>query len=312
MLFLITVPANNTRGPRYMEKSLAAMHQARLRHPVSLIYGSTDEQVGLFVRCHAVDRDAVLQPILANYPHATVTLSEAGSRTGECTIPEVEVWHSDVQLVPELFPILRHAQFEDALNHNFADPVSGLFRAILPETQMSCRIEICIQPATRRRCHEARASIQLLDREFFRKHHRLAIWFARRNTRPRRWKLARLLGLLARCTPQPNHTTLETSASRLHEREDDLLAASEKLGGHLFETTIRLSVEVTAGLAAQHGDRLRRMAGALWGQNGAIRPLSAVLAKMSTSAGWHSLDSLCCEATRSRHVHVQSSESPGI
>lgn len=246
-----------------MEKSIAAMHQARLRHPVTLIYGSTDEQVGLFVRCHAADRDAVLQPILANYPHATVTLSEGGSSTGECTVPEVEVWHSDVQLVPELFPILRHAQFEDALNHNFADPVSGLFRAILPEPQLSCRIEISIQPATRRRCQEARASIQLLDREFFRKHHRLAGWFARRNTRPRRWKLARLLGLLARCTPQPTHNTLETSASRLHEREDDLLAASEKLGGHLFETTIRLSVEVTAGLEAQHGDRLRRMAGAL-------------------------------------------------
>ena len=73
----------------------------------------------------------------------------------------------------------------------------------------------------------------------------LASWFARRNTQPRRWMLARLPGLLARCTPQPTHTTLETSANRLHQREDDLLAASEKLGGHLFETTIRLSVEVS-------------------------------------------------------------------
>jgi len=33
---------------------------------VTLIYGSTDEQVGLFVRCHAANRHAVLQPILAN------------------------------------------------------------------------------------------------------------------------------------------------------------------------------------------------------------------------------------------------------
>ena len=228
-----------------MEKSLAAMHQARLRHPVTLIYGSSDEQVGLFVRCHAADREAVLEPIVANYPHSTVTLVEKGSRPGECASAEYAVWHSDVQLVPELFPILRHAQFEDALNRNFADPVSGLFRAILPEPQVNCRIEISIRPATRHRWHEARESIQLLDREFFRKHHRLASWFARRNTRPRRWMLARLLGLLARCTPQHNHTALESSASRLHEREDDLLAASEKLGGHLFETTIRLSVEVS-------------------------------------------------------------------
>ncbi len=165
--------------------------------------------------------------------------------------------------MPELFPILRHAQFEDALNHNFADPVSGVFRAILPEPQVTCRIDITIRPATRHRCHEARESIQLLDREFFRKHHRLAGWFARRNTRPRHWKFARLLALLARCTPQSSHTTLETSASRLHEREDDLVAASEKLGGHLFETMIRLSVEISAGTEAQAADRLRRMAGAL-------------------------------------------------
>jgi hypothetical protein len=42
-----------------MEKSLAAMHQARLRHSVTLIYGSTDEQVGLFVRCHAADPNTI-------------------------------------------------------------------------------------------------------------------------------------------------------------------------------------------------------------------------------------------------------------
>ena len=246
-----------------MEKSLAAMHQARLRNPVTLIYGSTDDQVGLFVRCHAVDRDAVLEPIVANYPQVTVTLVEEASVAVEGSASQCEVWHSDVQLVPELFPILRHAQFEDALNHNFADPVSGLFRAILPEPEVNCRIEITIRPATRRRCHEARASIQLLDREFFRKHHRLAGWFARRNTRPYRWHLARMIGLLARCTPQPNHTTLETSTSRLHEREDDLQAASDKLGGHLFETTIRLSVDVLQGSGTSASDRIRRMAGAL-------------------------------------------------
>ncbi len=62
-----------------MEKSLAAMHQARLRHSVTLMYGSTDEQVGLFVRCHVADREAVLEPIVANYPHATIAVVEEGS-----------------------------------------------------------------------------------------------------------------------------------------------------------------------------------------------------------------------------------------
>lgn len=49
VLFLLTVPANNTRGPRYMEKALAAIHQARLRHAVTLSYASSETQVGLFI-----------------------------------------------------------------------------------------------------------------------------------------------------------------------------------------------------------------------------------------------------------------------
>ena len=63
-----------------MEKALASMHQARLRYPVSLVYGSHEGQIGLFVRCHAADRDAVMEPIVANYPQAAVTLVEEGRR----------------------------------------------------------------------------------------------------------------------------------------------------------------------------------------------------------------------------------------
>ncbi|MDA1231290.1 MAG: DUF87 domain-containing protein, partial [Planctomycetota bacterium] len=197
------------------------------------------------------------------YPQATVTMLEEGSRSDAVTDEKCEVWFSDVQLVPELFPILRHSQFEDALNRNFADPVSGLLRAILPDADLECRIEITIRSASRHRCHQARNAVKLLDREFFRKHHRLAAWFARRITRRQGWPLAWLLGLLARCTPQPNHTMLETSTSRLHEREDDLQAASDKLGGHLFETSVRLAVHVPPPMKSQANDRLRRMAGAL-------------------------------------------------
>jgi len=234
-----------------------------------------------------------MEPNVASYPQATVKMLEEGSRSDRSSDGECDVWFCDVQLVPELFPILRHSQFEDALNRNFADPVSGLLRAILPDADLECQIEITIRPASRHQCHQARNAVKLLDREFFRKHHRLAAWFARRITRPREWQLAWLLGLFARCTPQPNHTMLDTSTSRLHEREDDLQAASDKLGGHLFETTVRLTVQVThhhplsdspriseesdtdsfrvtsrrsvsaVALKSQAIDRLRRMTGAL-------------------------------------------------
>jgi hypothetical protein len=49
VLYLLAVPANNERGPRYMEKALAAIHQARLRYPVTFMYGNHEDQVGLFL-----------------------------------------------------------------------------------------------------------------------------------------------------------------------------------------------------------------------------------------------------------------------
>lgn len=165
--------------------------------------------------------------------------------------------------MPELFPILRHAQFEDLLNHNFADPVSGLLRAILPEEGIECRIEITARPASRQRLHRAINAVFLLEREFFQRHHRLAGYFARTATRGNAWRFAWLLGLAARCTPQPSHSNLETSTSRLHEREDDLQAAADKLGGHLFDAELRLIVEASPSLRLQAFDRLRRMEGAL-------------------------------------------------
>ena len=257
MLFQLIAPASNERGPRYMEKAFAALHQARPKHPVTLVYGVREGQIGLFLQCSQADRDSLIEPIRAGYPDATVTLvEERGSSAGE-------IWSTEIELVPELFPILRHAQFEDLLNHNFADPVSGLLRAILPEEGMKCRIEITIRPASRHRLHRATNAVFLLEREFFQRHHRLAGYFARNATRGSAWRFAWILGLAARCTPQPSHSNLDTSTSRLHEREDDLQAAADKLGGHLFDVQLRLIVEASPQLRPQAFDRLRRMEGAL-------------------------------------------------
>ncbi len=148
MQFLVTVPANNERGPRYMEKALAAIHQARLRRPVTFSFGTHQGQIGLFIHCHPRDRETVLEPIIASYPQSSIVPVDELSVTAA-----FESWSTDIELKPELFPILRHAQFEDTLNHNFADPVSGLLRAILPDQSLDCRIEIHVRRATRHRAH---------------------------------------------------------------------------------------------------------------------------------------------------------------
>lgn len=220
-----------------MEKALASIHQTRQRRAVGLIYGSYNGQIGIFIRCQLGDRDSILEPIIANYPQCSIVPIEEPTE-----IDGREEWHLDIELKPELYPTLRFSQFEDALNHNFADPVSGLLRAILPDDKFECRIELNVRRASHRRTHSARAVVRLLDRGFFRRHHSIASFYAWRATRPHGWRVAWIIGMATWFTPHSDSTTLETSSSRSHEREEDLQAASEKVGGHLFESTIRLTV----------------------------------------------------------------------
>ncbi len=57
-----------------------------------------------------------------------------------------------------------------------------------------------------------------------------------------RW-IAGILGLLARYSARPaKEAPLDVSASRQHDREADLQASADKIGGHLFSASIRIHV----------------------------------------------------------------------
>lgn len=242
-----------------MERALAAIHQARIGHPpITLVYGSIDGQISLLLRCTQTQQPLVVDPITANYPHCALALTEEpATPAGWVT------WSQSITLRPQLFPILRHAQFEDLLNRTFADPASSLLRSIRPEDSLTCRVEIHIAPASHRRCHVAAQALRRLDREFFRRHHRLAAFYAR-HILDGRWQwVAWLLGRIALRSALRSHSLLETSTSRLHEREEDLQGASDKVGGHLFETQIRLVVEGPSGNAERAAQRLQGMFAAL-------------------------------------------------
>jgi len=241
-----------------MERALAAIHQANHeRLPITLDYGTHEGRVGLFLRISDSIEQRVVGPIAANYPNGAIVSvdQEEGS-------PPWENWFADLELTPDLFPILRHAQFEDLLNGTFADPINNVLQAIKPDDSIRCRIEIVITPAAARRCRVAALAVKRLDREFFRHHHRLAHYYAAMITRRRGWLLAWVLGLVATTTRPSLSSSLDTSASRLHDREDDLQAASEKVAGHLFETHIRLVAYAPAEHYRLALDRIRQMAGA--------------------------------------------------
>ena len=260
MLLAIAAPPDNDRGPRYMQEALASIHQSLPRgRELRLIYTSCGDQVMLCVEVEPDLREVVAEAIAARYPNCK--LQELDREAGEWGTPPV-VHTATLRLVPDLFPILRHAQFEDILQRNFADPIAGILRCVRPES-VQVRVTIAIRPAGRRLRRRARAAVRRLDRPFFRRHLRLAAFYARTITRPWTWPLAWMLGLLASRSPGGGGTQqLDTSAGRYHEREGDLQAASDKLGGHLFATTIRLDVCGPAGSAVIADDRLRALSGA--------------------------------------------------
>src|SRR5947209_1428591 len=234
VLTLLAAPATNDRSPRYMERALAAIHQSFPSNGrTTFLYGCAHDRVGLFIETD--NPEAAIGPLTAHYPNCTYT--PVDSLDG-CP-PEWETWYADLILLPEVFPILRHAQFEDLLNGTFADPITGILRAVVPSPEVHCRAELHVRPATPRRQKAAVQAVRLLDRNFFRSHPDKAESYAEKVTR--RWGRLRTWWTRqkARRSALPDRSSLDTSASRLHDREEDLQAASGKLGGHLFETHIR-------------------------------------------------------------------------
>lgn len=263
MLKLLAAPTNNERSPRYMEKALAAIHQA-LHHQqaITLEYGDSQGRVGLYCRVPNRLEGIVAGPLAANYPRAAIqdVAEEEDPRKGHGDVRQA--WHAEIRLEPELFPILRHAQFEDPLNRNYADPIDSLLRAIRSTSESRCLVEIVASPAPPRRCRVAQQAVRLLDRQLFHNRPELAALYARCVCRPVwRWP-AWIMGCVARYTPEENHgALLDTSAGRHHEREADLQAAADKLGGHIFSAHIR--VQVWARDVAAARERVQLIAGAL-------------------------------------------------
>lgn len=258
MRIALASPANNERSPRYMEKALAAMHQALPRRAeIVFEFGSSQGLVGLFLHVSKALEPLVRGPLLANYPQCTLAPCD-----DEPLGTDWERHTQSLVLSPELFPILRHTQFEDLLNGNFADPINAILQAVTPDTGVRCSVLFGVRHATKRRRNAAHIAIKRLDSEFFRRHHGLAAYFARRATRPGGF-FARLLGYALGREPSAQRTPLDTSTSRTHDREDDLQAAADKMGGHVFDVVVTLQVDVSPECRPLVAERLRQMTGAL-------------------------------------------------
>ena len=266
MLFALSVPADNDRGPQYMEQALAAIHQANPdRLPVEFSFGLLQRTVVLFCRFPPELAAVVTSQLSAYYPTATISQIPDGTTTPP---NEFQTWSTELRLHPDLFPIRRYSQFDDVLNRNVSDPLTGVFAALTPHTQgrFQTSIVITARPAKVGRIRKARKMIRRLAGPFFRSHPRLARWYASTCT-SHRAQLRMFSGVLGLLSKASGHLiavpSLTTSPARTHDREEDLQAAADKLGRHLFEAHIHLVVSAAPKDAARAKLQLRQMAGAL-------------------------------------------------
>lgn len=268
MLVLLRVPADNTRGPLFMEQALAGIHQGnRRRLAITLGIEQIDGAVGLSVRFPTELRRLIESNLYAQFPDASFVL------VTEQANADLRTWTVELTLSPMLFPIRRHTQFEDALTRQLVDPLSGLFAAVRrDQAGLHAKAEITIRPARRRLKHRAHRCLKRLATPYLRDHPRAAHLFA--DLCLSRHLLVRVIvRLLALALPHGEmhaEGILHQSATRQHDREDDLQAASDKLGRLLFEGQIRLSVQAPAEAEEQATNVLHEMAGA-FGQFSAPR-----------------------------------------
>lgn len=264
MLVCIAAPAENTRGPRYMQEALAAIHQSNPgRSAMSFLYGSHEGRAGLYCEIPEDLAALVLPPLRSKYPDCCFTVLENDAALEPPLKSVCETWSLELILTPELFPILRHSQFEDIQSGTFEDPIDTLLQSITPDDQSHAHIEVRLAPTSRRRRRRARRAVKWLDSPRLRAYETRADLFARCAMHRVLWPLAWLSAILAPKQPVFTRSQTDTTGGRQHEREDDVQAASDKVGGHLFDVRIRLVVHVPEGESQPASRRLGLMSGAV-------------------------------------------------
>lgn len=265
MLLRVLPPPENTRHAQYTEQALAAILQAnRSGLPTKLLYATDDQERGQF--CEVPDS---LLPLIdaqlyAWYPGLRL---ERLSDSWLADAARGDEYAAELVLTPEIFPAVRYGQLTDDLNRVSADPVGSILE-MLPNPQqgtLRARAEITLRPARRRRVKQAHRVLDTLARPFFRRNgtwsRRYAHWAM---TAP--WPIGPLLVRLARRLPERtlpiSVDPLELSATREHEREDVLQAASHKQAADLFEATLVVRVFAPPEYKDQAESRLVYLAGA--------------------------------------------------
>jgi len=254
MLIAISDTPTNERGPRHTKPILAAIHKAITRRtPVSFLFARHAETTALYVRFPEQLRTLITGQFQAKYPDCQVEQLPDNTLASP---QDFQSWTLQLHLRPDLFPTVRYQQFEDnSTQVELDDPVGGVLQTLTPgPTSIRSMIELTVRPAAPMRRFFARRAVEnLTARHVLRTHRTVGRFYASAVTHPL-WLVrsaAWTLGFLFawRRIEHIQDDELTKSSSRVHDNEKELQAASNKLGQHLFETTLTITVQAPLGEA---------------------------------------------------------------
>lgn len=253
MLFSLASPADNSRGPVYMEHVFATLHQANPRRlPLTLEYGRHTNHVGLYLRCPGALKGCVRNTLLAHCPDCRLTPLPGNALDPP---PGYRSFYRHIRLRPDVFPLRWRKEFEDLLERNLADPLSGILATLScpPEDALWCKVQLHLTPASPQTRRHARKVIRRLRRPFFARHPLLSEFYAAaactRWQRPLAWLLAAV-------------ATAASSRTRGDRPADDLAEATAKIDRHLYHVCLRLVAAAPDGGERRARRKLDELVGA--------------------------------------------------
>lgn len=261
MRLRVSTPSASERGPQYAEQFLAALHHGDgKRQTVAFRLGSQAGAAGLFLDCPEALAPLLRSQLYAAYPDAKLEPAAEESLAAGVTL------HADLFLHPAIYPCKRYPQFEDALSRTAADPLAALLAMIARPSgdQLRLAIEMQARPATHRQQRRLERTFAMTLRPFARRFPMLTQLYLHLALGPHPWW--RFLGWLHALVFQilfrrPTHIVHHLpQTQRSHEREDVAEAAADKLRRHLFEVSIRLSVQASERDAEQANAALLELA----------------------------------------------------
>lgn len=196
MRWIVQVPADNERGPAFMESVLRLFHKAFAgREAITLDLQTNRGELILSIGCSDEMRAIVQSALLDAYPGVILVPAPAHLNQHFPT-----TWCRDVRLSPDVLRFRTFSEFPSLFGQGPVDPLAVMLSAIRMgrSGRIECRLRLSIRPATHKRQHVAERVMRIAERRFHgeRWMHRYLL-LATHQSQPLRL-VGRILALVAR------------------------------------------------------------------------------------------------------------------